>query len=83
MTTLVRGIVGNRSSRDTLNCFLDLGSFEICSFSWIVLAPRLVSVSDQVFVISCRSLEGHLHQIQAWSLVAESTPACNKETNTL
>ena len=67
-TTWVRGMVENSRGKET-------------SYLWIVktlltysLLWWLTYLMDQTCAESCRSIAGHLHHIQACSLVAESMP---------
>ena len=74
ITTLTKGIVGNKGEWDTLNCFLDFGNAARVIFSFMDRAPSAGSLIDHFFSKSPRSVIGHLHQIHEYLLLAESIP---------
>ena len=55
-------------------CLLDLGNFDFCAISSIVLAPFFESVMDHSQLMFHRSDLGHLHHMHEYCEVAESRP---------
>ena len=75
MTTLSIGTNGNNGSWLQLFLFgFLLPSFDNVLISLIALALLVWSTIDHSFVIFDLKLFGHLHHMQAWSVLAASMP---------